>query len=81
MLMAENAVKLNDNDFDELKSFLSVVNNINLHFSQIGGLRFSTVRIVIENTLKSSDRLENRLPKIIEKHQEIVNHLIYAVYG
>jgi len=79
MFMSENVLKLNDSDFKELKSFLSLINNTTLHFSQIGGLRFSTVRIVIENTLVSTDKLEKRLPEIIEKHQELLNHFGTAV--
>lgn len=78
MYRGYNAKSLTDADFKDIDSILNSIQELHDNFLKIGGLKFKTVRIIINNTILSLN-VETKGPKIVNEKPELMAHCMNAI--
>ena len=78
--MSEHAETISNKELGELKELLKIINRTISMFSKIAEKRFSTLKVVINSTVLSSDKIEHSDANIFLNHQALLKHFFIAIH-
>jgi hypothetical protein len=78
MYLGSNMYSLKSGEVTDLKEMYNIVNDTHDMFLKIGGLKFKTIRIIINNAITSA-KVETRLPQIVVEKPELFEGYANAV--
>jgi len=79
MFRGNHFSSLSAQDFVDIDELITSVQSTHDRLLEINGLKFKTVRIIINNTVTSM-RVESRPPRIISEHPELLNNYVASIY-
>ena len=80
LYMADNAVKLDEKELKDLKDLYKSVNHTIEMFLLLKGMRFSTIKTIINNTVSSSIKIDSERALFYKKHESVLKHYIYGIH-